>query len=205
MSPPEGDFEARLRRLESHRDLCNLQGRYNHYMQTGQLKDKLAELFAFEHPGCKAEMADSGVWEGADGVMRLFRHLGTKYSMPGALMVHQLTTPVVEVDADDTHARGMWNSFGTNTYVDESGALTAMWQLGKYDQRFVRVGRRWKFLEFRWHVVFRTPFHEGWVRQPIVEGLHEAGFPAVGDRHRPYRPDAADNTFPPPPPEPIDS
>jgi SnoaL-like domain len=197
-------MDARLRALESHRDICNLQGRYNHYLQTGQLKDRLPDLFAFDHPDLRAEMADSGVWEGAEGVRTLFRHMATKYSMPGALMVHMLLTPVVEVDADDQGARGMWNSLGTNTYLDADGVLRAMWQVGKYDLRFVRVGKRWKYLDFRWHVIFRTPFHEGWVRQPIVEGLHEAGFPPVTDRHRPYSPDQPLNVFPPAPPEPME-
>jgi len=195
-------LETRIARLESYRDICNLQGRYNHYMQTGQLKDKLPELFAFGNPALKAEMADSGLWEGAEGVSRLFSHLGTKYAMPGALMAHLLLTPVLEIGEDNTYARGMWNSFGTNTYLTGTGALKAMWQLGKYDNVFCRENGTWKFLEFRWYVIFRTPYDKGWVEQPIVEGLQMEGFPPVSPLYTPYDPQNPHNAFLPAPPEP---
>jgi hypothetical protein len=56
----DDSIEKRIARLESLREICNLQGRYNHYLQTGQIASKLPELFALDHPGVKAEMADSG-------------------------------------------------------------------------------------------------------------------------------------------------
>ncbi len=195
-------LEARIARLESIAEIGNLQGRYNHYLQTGQVRDKLGELFALDTPGVAAEMADSGLWHGREGVVQLFRHLGTKYSMPGALMVHLLTTPVIEVAADNHTAKGMWNSFGTNTYINDDGQLEAMWQAGKYDITFVREGGKWKYLTFQWYVIFRTPYHEGWVRRPIVEGLHEAGFPPVSPLYTPYGAENPANHFLPYPPEP---
>ena len=198
----QSQWEARLAKLESAREICNLQGRYNHYMQTGQLKERLPELFALDTPGLKAEMCDSGLWEGPDGLMHLFSHMGTKYSMPGSLMVHMLLSPVIEINNDNTRAKGMWNSFGTNTYLTKDGTLEAMWQVGKYDQTFCKENGRWKFLEFKWYVIFRTPYSDGWVKRPLVEGLHEEGFPAVSHLHTPYDPNKAVNTFLPFPPEP---
>ena len=198
----ELSLEQRIARLEDHREICNLQGRYNHYLQTGLLKEKVGELFAFGTPEVKAEMCDSGMWQGAEGIVKLFTHMGKKYAMPGELMVHMLLTPVVEVSPDGTRARGMWNSFGTNTYLAEGGKLTAMWQLGKYDNVFCKENGRWKFLEFRWYVIFRTPYDEGWVKRPLVEGLHEEGFPEVSRFHTPYSPSAPHNVFLPAPPEP---
>ena len=199
---PRGNAEERIARMEAWAEISNLQGRYNHYLQTGQMREKLGELFAFNTPGVAAEMADSGLWEGREGVIRLFTHLGGKYAMNGALMLHMLNTPVIEIMPDLDHAHGMWNSFGTNSYLDENGTLTAMWQAGKYDNQFVREDGRWKFLRFRWYVIFRTPYEQGWVKQPIVEGLHAAGFPPVNALYRPYDPSAAQNYFPPFPPEP---
>jgi hypothetical protein len=195
-------LEKRLARLESLRDICNLQGRYNHYLQTGQVANKLPELFALDHPGVKAEMADSGVWEGDAGVVGLFKHMGTKYSMPGALMVHMLLTPVVEVSHDSESAKGMWNSFGTNTIKGKDGQLEAMWQLGKYDITFCQVNGRWRYLDFRWYVIFRSPYQHGWVNMPIIDGLHMEGFPPVSQYHKPYSPTSPHNYFLPEPPEP---
>jgi SnoaL-like domain len=195
-------MESRIERLEAYTEICNLQGRYNHYLQTGQIGGKLSELFALEHPGVKAEMADSGVWTGGKGVAGLFMHMGTKYAMKGALMVHMLLTPVVEVSADNQSAKGMWNSFGTNTIKGKDGQLEAMWQAGKYDITFCKVDGRWKYLDFRWYVIFRTPYKDGWVKTPIVDGLHEDGLPAISSLHTPYDPQAEHNYFMPPPPEP---
>ncbi|MGB9660766.1 MAG: nuclear transport factor 2 family protein [Moorellaceae bacterium] len=194
------DLEKRIARLEDYVEICNLQGRYNHYLATDQY-DKIATLFAQKTPGVKAEMADSGVWEGLEGVMKLFQHLGTKYHFPGGLFVHQLTTPVIEVSKDGTRARGMWFSLGTNTYKANDGTLEAMWQVGKYNNTFVKEEGKWKYLEFRWYVIFRTPYHEGWVKRPIVEGLHEEGFPPIGPLYCPYDPRKL-NKFLPFPPEP---
>ncbi len=197
-----GSIENRIARLESYQEICNLQGRYNHYLQTGQISSKLPELFALDQPGVKAEMADSGLWEGGAGVAGLFKHMGTKYSMPGALMVHMLLTPVIEVSADNQRAKGMWNSFGTNTIMGENGQLEAMWQVGKYDMTFCRSAGQWKYLEFRWYVIFRSPYRQGWVDKPIVDGLHMDGFPPISAYHTPYNPKNAQNYFLPEPPEP---
>lgn len=200
---PDSQTAARLARLEAIHEIGNLQGRYNHYLQTGQIKDRLADLFAFDTPGVSAEMADSGEWRGRDGVMQLFRHLGTKYAMPGALMVHLLTTPVIEIMPDGETAKGMWNSFGANSFLNHENKLEAMWQLGKYDISFVRQRGQWRYLVFKWFVIFRTPYQDGWVKTPIVEGLHEASFPPPSPLHTPYDPQASRNHFPPFPPEPI--
>lgn len=198
----ESETEARIARLEDFRDICNLQGRYNHYLQTGQLKEKLPELFALDHPEVKAEMCDSGLWQGRDGVIELFRHMGTKYAMAGSLMVHMLLTPVVEISRDRSRAKGMWNSLGANTYKAHDGTLEAMWQIGKYDLTFCRQDGRWKYIEFKWYVILRTPYLEGWVKRPLVEGLHEEGFPPISALHTPYDPSKAFNCFLPYPPEP---
>ena len=194
------NVENRIARLEAYKDICNLQGPYNHYLATGQIRDKLPELFAFRTPGVKAEICDSGMWEGPDGIVKLFQHVAAKYHIRGSLFFHLLMTPVVEISRDGHVARGMWHSLGTNTYLTSQGKLDAMWQLGKYDNIFVKEDGQWKFLEFKWYVIFRTPFHEGWVKRPIVEGLHQEGFPAISPLHNPYDP-AKDNVFLPFPPE----
>ncbi len=197
MTPQE--MEVRIQLLEDYRDICNLQGRYNHYLATDQY-DKIPGLFAKNTPGVKIEMADSGLYEGFEGVMALFKRLGTKYHFPGGLFIHMLMTPVVEVSKDGKRAKGMWHSLGTNTYKANDGVLKAMWQHGKYDLTFVKEEGKWKYLEFLWYVTFRTPFDEGWVKRPIVEGLQDKDTPPVGSLYTPYDPTKF-NKFLPFPPE----
>ncbi len=199
MTPRE--LEAKVNRISDFIEICNLQGRYNHYLGTNQY-DKIIGLFAGKTPGVKIELADSGVHEGLEAIINLFTHLGRRYHMVGGLGIHLLMTPVVEVSRDGTRARGMWNSFGTNTRKAADGKLGAMWQLGKYDQTFIREDGKWKYLEFRWYVIFRTPYENGWVKTPIVGGLHDEGFPDVGPLYAPYDPFLDSNSFFPAPPEP---
>lgn len=196
------DLEADVSRIKDYIAISNLQGRYNHYLLTGQWKE-IIDLFARDMPGVKIEMADSGIYEGFEGVVKLFQILGTKYHFPGGLGCHLLMTPIVEVAKDGMTAKGMWHSFGTNTILDDDGTLGAMWQLGKYDNTFVRENGTWKYLEFRWYVVFRTPYAEGWVETPIVSGLAQPDGPPVGPLYTPFDP-AIDNVFLPYPPEPVD-
>ena len=194
------ELEARMARLEDYRDICNLQGRYNHYLMTDQ-HDKIPGLFAQKTSGVKIEMADSGLYEGFEGVMALFKLLGTKYHFPGGLFVHMLMTPVVEVSGDGKRAKGMWHSLGANTYKANDGTLKAMWQHGKYDLTFVKEDGKWKYLEFRWYVTFRTPFDEGWVKKPIIGSLKHEGQPPINPLYEPYDP-TQDGKFMPLPPEP---
>lgn len=73
-------------------------------------------------------MADSGIWAGGEGLVGFFKHMGNRYSMPGARMVHMRLTPVIEVSADNRSAKGMWNSFGSNTIRGEGGKLEVNFQ-----------------------------------------------------------------------------
>jgi hypothetical protein len=145
-------------------------------------------------------MADSGVYHGIDGVKKLFGIMGRRYSFPGSLGLHMLVTPVVEVSKDGKTAKGMWHSFGCNTYKGEFG-LFAMWQTGKYDIEFVKEGREWKYRKFKWYVIFRTPYEDGWVKRPVIGGLHEQDSPPIGSLHIPFDPNKK-GEFLPLPPEP---
>ena len=190
-----------LRRLEDTREIQNLQGRYNHYMLSGRF-DKVLDMFAQKDPHVEIELADSGVYYGLEGVKKLFIILGGKYGFPGALGLHMLMTPVIEVSQDGKTAKGMWHSFGCNT-IKEGKELSAMWQAGKYDVTFVKEDGKWKYQVFKWYVIFRTPYDEGWVKRPIVSGLHQKDGPNIGPLYAPYDP-AKSGEFLPLPPEPVE-
>ena len=194
------EIEAKIRRLEDYRDICNLQGRYNHYMLSGRF-DKVLDMFAKKDPNVIIELADSGEHRGIEGVKKVFSILGEKYRFPGSLGLHMLMTPVVEVSKDGKTARGMWHSFGCNTYKGEFG-LFAMWQTGKYDIEFVKEDGEWKYRVFKWYVIFRTPYEDGWVKKPIISGLHKENGPAISPLYAPYDPTKS-GEFLPLPPEPM--
>jgi hypothetical protein len=200
MTPDE--LEARIARLEAIHEIQNLQGRYNHFLLMSK-NDGIVDLFAKKDADVKAEIADSGVYLGIEGVKRLFvKGMHAKHAIRGGLGLHMVSTPVIEVSRDGKTARGMWFTFGANTRRDETG-LHALWMAGKYDNEFVKEDGKWRFRSIHWHVFFRSPFEEGWVRRPIVgSGTQAEGEPdRPSSYYMPYHPDGF-NTFLPPPPEP---
>ncbi len=97
----------------------------------------------------------------------------------GRMIVHTMTTPVIEVDGD--RAYGVWISSG-----HESGAFTeeelsnipridgrapnefgekvlADWVWLKYGVHFIREKGQWKILKMHIYDIFRCPFGEDWV------------------------------------------
>lgn len=191
--------EADIRYLKDVHEIQNLQGRYNHYMLSGSY-DKILDMFAQKNPNIIMELADSGEYYGIEGAKKLFGILGEKYEFPGALGLHMLMTPVIEVSKDGKTAKGMWHSFGCNT-IKEGNTIKAMWQAGKYNIEFVKEDGYWKYLVFKWYVIFRTPYEEGWVKTPIISGLHQEDGPDIGPLYAPYDP-AKPSKFLPLPPEP---
>ncbi len=124
-------------------------------------------------------------------------------------------SPIVEVHPNGREAWGMWHTLGCNTQPDfvahdaEMSAdpvLLAMWQQGKYFIDFVKEEGEWRWKNFRWYVNFRTPFDQGWVKQPITGNLSVIakivpGCPAPdgpSDYH-PFRPDELTPYLPLPP------
>jgi hypothetical protein len=164
--------------------------------------DKVLDMFAKKDPNIIIELADSGEHRGIEGVKKVFSILGEKYGFPGSLGLHMLVTPVVEVSQDGKTAKGMWHSFGCNT-IKEGNEVSAMWQAGKYDIEFVKEDGEWKYRVFKWYVIFRTPYDEGWVRRPIISGLHQEDGPSVSPLYAPYDPTKF-GEFLPLPPEPAE-
>jgi hypothetical protein len=57
------------------------------------------------------------------------------------MIMHTLTTPIIEVAGDGKTAKGMWYSPGQVTEVGQDGKPMAMWMWEKYGADFER---RWQ-------------------------------------------------------------
>ena len=172
-------LERKLDRLNDAREIANLQARYIYYLQAHQY-DQIVGMFAVKEE-VSIEMDNLGKFIGREKVVDVFlKVLKPLYTMRGAMGLHMLTSPVVEVHPDGRQAWGMWHTLGCNTQPDfvahdtqltSDPELLAMWQQGKYFVDFVKEDGEWKWKNFRWFVNFRTPFDKGWVRQPITGNL----------------------------------
>ena len=153
-------------------EIANLHGRYNH-LCLGHYWEKIVdELFAQKTPGVKAEIVESGVFHGIEGVKKVFIDmLGKLYNYEGNCAIHELTTPVIQIQPDMKTAKGMWLHWGANTFLDPEKGVIAIWQCIKYNHIFVKEDGRWKFLDFRAHLLFRSSFDKGWSRSPSSRGV----------------------------------
>jgi len=172
--------------------------------------DEVADLFAQKTPGVTAEIADGGVWEGTEGIKRLFPGLHAQMikGRSGNLMQHDLTTPVIEIAGDGKTAKGLWNSPGVLTRREATGELRSVWIWVKYGCDFVQEDGKWKIWHFQVYITFRTPFDEGWAKTPIVSsftGSQEFRPDSeLSTYYRPYHPDRI-NILRPAPPEPYET
>ena len=114
------DVERRLAQTERNAqiardwvEISNLHGRYNH-LCLGHSWDKIVdELFAQKTPGVKVEIVESGVFHGLEGARRVFVDmLGKLYHYEGNCAIHELTTPIIQIQPDMKTAKGMWFHIG---------------------------------------------------------------------------------------------
>lgn len=163
-------LERQVQRVQDWQEIANLHGRYNHLV-LGHHWEPILEMFAQKTPGVKVEIAESGVFHGLEGVRAVFIDmLGKLYHYTGNFALHELTTPVIEVAEDGRTAKGMWFTWGANTNNHPQKGLIAIWQALKYNHTFVKEDGQWKYLDFRAHLIMRSPFDQGWVKEPYIHG-----------------------------------
>jgi hypothetical protein len=72
----------------------------------------------------------------------------------GTFVVHNLTTPIIQVAEDGKTAKGMWYTPAALASVDSSGKFHGTWTWEKYAVDFVKEDSNWKF----WHILVLTDF-----------------------------------------------
>jgi len=191
-------------RMKDYIEIWKLQSLYSHLYSMFRTSE-IPDLFAQKTPGVTLELEDSGVYEGIEGVKKMFCLTLSEKNMrrPGIHAVHMTVNPIIEINKNGTRARGVWHSHGTVTLAHE-GPLKAFWGAGKYDMEYVKEDGKWKFLKLAYRLIYMTPFDKGWVEEP--EGSSMAR-PTDYPPDKPttwYRPYGRhrENIFQPPPPEP---
>lgn len=100
---------------------------------------------------------------------------GMVKGLSGALYIHTVTTPVIEVAEDMKTARGMWWSNGTEGNGLNGADFPLMgwggWMWGGYCVDFINEDGEWKI----WHMIHQprilTEFTECWNEIPPYEGF----------------------------------
>ncbi|ERT01002.1 hypothetical protein HMPREF1624_02238 [Sporothrix schenckii ATCC 58251] len=131
-------------------------------------------------PGIHAQYTNVGVYTDYDSVMKY--HTG-RPSPKGKLILHETTTPLIEVAEDGETAKGFWLMAGVESGLSDPGNVGAMpedlyepqdknvdgkrvwahWVWCQYALDFLKQDGAWKIWHFRCLEVARAPFSENWI------------------------------------------
>jgi hypothetical protein len=202
-------LEARIRQWLDIEEIKKLQSKYQHLLHMYDWEG-IVGLFATGTDDISAEIGQSGLFVGSEGVRRFFtqRMPSPRRGRKGTLLLHMAVNPVIEVSSDGKRARGLWHGPGYYTLA-ESGGPKADITLGKYAMDYIKEDDEWKFQHLKWYNF--TTFNGFWKKQPEDEGvaktLRDAYAAYQPDRSGTvppgYDPDKVDNIPQPPLPEPL--
>lgn len=186
-------LEKEVTRLSRHTDAVevqNLMSRYIFYMENGKISQVWDDLWSHTNPDVRVEIMDSGAYLGQEHVKRVWYTMGRKVDTQGnpittqtsqmsntntdrafLLLMLTISSPMIEISEDGTHAWGQWHIFGphTNRVFDPESKMkkdTAFWIAGKYDNEFVKEDGEWKILKLRPICWLRTPYHKDFLECP---------------------------------------
>ena len=195
------ELEQELERARAYQEIQNLFGRYMYLHEAGKHRD-CADLFARNSPGVSVEFHQMGLFKEAAGIRKLYEGTldGNKKELPGFLIQHTLTTPVIEVAGDGKTAKGIWISPGHETMVGRDGKPEASWMWGKYALDFIKENGQWKIWHYQVFMTFVCPFDKPWTdpaATPDRPPMLNADGPTT--YYKPYRVNAVPEYWPAPP------
>jgi hypothetical protein len=159
-------LEKEDQRSKAYIAIANLMGRYRSY-HTGGQNEAVGKLWAKHTPGVRAELADSGVYEGYDRVAILWDGFKNPEKGFSGAEILPIASPVIEVAKDGETARGLWTALGMNTMAGGEGIFhkSATWSVEQYACDFVKEDGTWKLWRMHLYFVMRSDYYKSWLDQ----------------------------------------
>lgn len=194
--------ELAATRAQDRGDVENVFSRYMHYHNAFEDERIVDELWVRRGTeGVRSQYNDDGVYTDWDTIMAY--HRGRPHPV-GKLILHYTTTPVIEVGADGSTAKGLWIMAGLESGLtdpaeaerippfffakqDADGRkVWAHWVWCKYGVDFRKQGGQWRIWRFRCFEVARAPYDENWIAFAAHErATYEAKLMYFGDDGKP--------------------
>lgn len=150
---------ARLNRMEDETAVQNLQHMYGYYLDRKHFDD-IADLFV-----------KGGTWNGKTNVKETLVSLyGAPQMRYGELFDHIMLGTVATVAPDGKTAMARTTELAQVGLINEY----ARWELGTYENKFVKDGGVWKLQAVNYYKRLVSNYDKGWAK----EGLGEFAFPA---------------------------
>lgn len=207
-------LEERVQRLEDIEEIQKLMSRYA-YLLTAHMHDECVDqLFSQTTFGQKIQISGWGIWEGPDAARRCYSRahswmVRTLFGLPGTMMQHSFTTPLIEVAGDGKTAKGLWISPGHEARPS-GGRVTAFWVWVIYSDDFVKEDGAWKIWHHRVTEVLFSPVDGDWITGNVLSEELNPEWPEECKPDRPsppqwkYSPTAV-CVLDPPPPDPYET
>ncbi len=166
---------ASLVRMADHVEITQVMAEYVQYMDQFDAMKILNKCMASEHPEVSVEFMEEGYYEGPDKVREYMQYIQSYLDDPsdkrGWMGVQNLATPHIVVSTSGQRARAQWDILNANAmmatpYPADREKLTALWICGRYDNEFIKIEGEWKLLKIHLVTYFKTPFEEGWLKNP---------------------------------------
>lgn len=157
------ELRNRVQKLEDLEAIKQLKARY------GRLADERYGKSSKEKEALAREVAelftDDGLWDGGDVARARGREeIGRLFSNPlHVFAVHYFK--LIELSIEGDKARASWVYFMPATKSDK----TAVWQAGREDEEYVKIGGRWLISSLKMTLFFHTAFdEEGWGKKRVI-------------------------------------
>ncbi len=159
--------QLELARIESEIDVMNLASEFVLRIKGGEYEQAYA-CFALNTPGVSAEITGLGIYEGAEALRSyILDYLPALSGGEGCFKMDHLTTPVVEVAADNGSARGMWHSVGMEAYsrpdlTNGDPDPISIWSFDSWCMEFAKEDGVWKIWKLYVLENIATTYEQSW-------------------------------------------
>jgi hypothetical protein len=159
-------LEQKVQRALDYQEIQNVMSKHMYYHAIGKHDEELNDIWAKDHE--ISWTSNSGTWIGEsfkyaydtihkksdqanlERVIKIHPEVENKKENwgIGTLIIHTLTTPLIEVAEDGQTAKGIWYSPGIMSEIGWDGKPSAQYMWEKYAVDFVKESDEWKI----WHV-----------------------------------------------------
>ncbi|MGL6198422.1 MAG: hypothetical protein ACRC3H_05750 [Lachnospiraceae bacterium] len=147
--------EQLVARVTSVWKIKNLRGNKAIFHDDQHIGEKRRELSAMKHRGVDVEE------------LLKFRMSPVVDSLEGNMLIHPLTTPIVEVDESNSKARAVWWSIGIEGLSTQRETPVALVSVGMVPGAHIVEDDEWKILWGTWQRTTKNEYHTGWVHSML--------------------------------------
>ena len=199
MNKKELTLEQKVQKTLDALEVANVMSRHAYYHGVGYHLQELKEIWVKEDGEYAATASfgqNHGYWVGMKSIKRYYGELNERNRKAnlekvhklhpeiaikkenegvGSLIMHTLTTPIIEVAGDGKTAKGMWYSPGQVTEIGPDGNPMAMWMWEKYGADFVKEDGKWKIWHLHMYSDFAVPPGKSWTDPTIMGNPFSSG------------------------------